>query len=460
MSEGDIIAALATAPGRAALAVVRVSGPGSIELVGGCLRETDRFFRAPERHVGLYRALGAGRERIVDEVTAVKMPGPRSYTGEDMVEVTCHGGDVVVKEILGALWRAGARPAGRGEFTRRALLWGKINVLRAEATRAIIESRTGAGLRSAVGNYMGGYGPLLGRWKSELEDILAGVEALIEFPDEDDLREDAGGKGIRERLAGIERELREQLGRARAMRRAVEGIVVPIVGAKNAGKSTLFNLLLDEDRAIVHSDAGTTRDAVGERVNLEGMEITLVDTAGLGTPGEEIEGMGIRRAWAHGTEAEIVLWVSAAGRSITEEERELARKRAGRETIGVISKTDQGSPGEKKKFFREVGIRTIEGCMVEEAGRRSIREEVSRGLTQKCSAYECEAGIIQGERQEALAEALLDELRVLEGGGRGVGEEVAAERLRKALRVLGELSGDVTTEEILDRVFERFCIGK
>lgn len=392
--------------------------------------------RPVPRHATL-RFLRHGGEAL-DQALVLWFPAPASYTGEDCAELQLHGGPAVVSAVAEALVSLGARPAEPGEFTRRAFLHGKLDLTAAEGIADLIEAETEAQRRQALRQAGGALAARLAGWAARLTRLLARQEAFIEFEDED-LPDDLNEMVALE-AAVLRHELAAEiaLGQGEALR---EGVRIAIMGAPNAGKSSLLNTLARRDAAIVSSQPGTTRDVIQVRLVLSGVPVTLSDTAGLRQAGDAIEAEGVRRARAEGEAADLVLAVFAADAVPDEATRQLVDAGA----LAVVNKVDLAAPaieGLAVSAFTGVGISELQMAI-------SARVTAMAGLS--------EAALLTRPRHRA---ALSDAVAALDTLPDAHLPELAAESLRAALRALGRLTGAVGSEAILDLVFSEFCIGK
>jgi tRNA modification GTPase len=458
MQSGDTIAALATARGNAALAVIRVSGPDAIDIVGEHIDERSVFLDMDPWRLRRLRFVRRNSGELVDEVTAVKYTAPRSYTGENMVEIICHGGMVVVERILEQLADGGARYAGRGEFTRRAFLNGKTDLVRAEAVHELVVSQTVRGSKHAADMYGGAYRQVIGGWKAAVERILADIETAIEFGDEGSVTETELGSHA-PAVASVRKNIEEEIQKWEAVRQWERGVDVVIAGPANAGKSTLLNCMVGYERALVHEKAGTTRDSVSEQVVLEGSEVRIIDTAGIRKTGDVVEGLGISKTREQLEGAGLVVWVTAADRRLEAEERMIIeeRKRYGK-IVAVINKSDLGRSEEKERYFEEAGIGWIGAAARRKEERMRVVSFVSSEI-RSGGVQGVEGSVIASLRQERLARDITEELHRAERYAEGQ-EEFAAYHCRKAVDLFEEYVGKHATEEMLNGIFERFCIGK
>ncbi|WP_309228531.1 tRNA uridine-5-carboxymethylaminomethyl(34) synthesis GTPase MnmE [Roseomonas sp. KE2513] len=431
----DTVFALATAPGRAAIAVLRLSGPATSAILAALCRHPPAA-----RRVSLRRLRDADGT-VLDEALVLHFPGPASYTGEDSAELHLHGSPAVVEAVGAALVSLGARPAGPGEFTRRAVLNGRMDLTAAEGVIDLIEAETAAQAIQALRLAGGGLHALAQDWAARLATLLARQEALIEFEDEDLPTYLAAA--LPPDLARLAAELATRLAEDTGAERVRTGLDVAILGAPNAGKSSLLNALAGREAAIVSAYAGTTRDIVEARLVLAGLPATLADTAGLREAGDEIEAEGVRRALHRGEEADIVLAVLPCG--IPPDEPTLALI-ARRPCILVATKADLAPPPHPEAI--SVSVRSGTGL---DALRARLETEAV------ALAPRSAAALLTRPRHRAI---LADTLRWLREAEDATFPELRADALREALRALGRLTGKVGAEDILDRLFAEFCIGK
>ncbi len=426
----DTIFALATGAARSAVAIIRLSGPESARITTAFCGALPPARRACLRDV-------RGRDgALLDRGLILWMPGPASYTGEDTAEFHLHGGVAVTTAVARALVQVGARPAEPGEFTRRAFLSGRMDLLEAEAIADLVAAETETQRRQALGRQHGAAGQLVQAWSDRLTRCLAYQEAAIDFPDETS-SEQTTPRGAREIQALIE-DVASHLARAPAGERVRHGVVVAIAGEPNVGKSSLFNALAEHEAAIVSPLPGTTRDVLEVALDLGGVAVTLVDTAGLREAADPLEAEGVRRAKARIAAADLVLTLVQAG---TRE----AGLAAAPGALKVVSKTDLAAAPDGA-----LGISVVSGEGLD-ALKARLLEHAAR-LT-GCG----EAALFARARQVAALQDVVDGLRAaLEAPM----PELRAEELRLALAALGRLAGRVDTEAVLDVVFGAFCIGK
>lgn len=460
----DDIAAIATAPGEAGLAVVRVSGAGAFAVADRVFRGAVKLAASPSHtlHHGWVAAPG-GPDQLLDEVVAGVFRAPRSFTREDVVELTCHGGALPARQVLGALLAAGARLARPGEFTLRAFLRGRLDLAQAEAVADLIHAETRAASELAIAQLRGALSERLRAFASRVGDCAAEVEARVDFA------EDVGGVEVPAHVVGAARGLAAELAAfvgegawARAVR---EGVHVPIVGRPNAGKSTLFNRLLGEERAIVAASPGTTRDRVSEALELAGVRVTLSDTAGLRATGDEVEAEGVARSRGAMDAAALVLWVHDATRAPDAEDLAIAAGMRGRRVLLAVNKSDvAGADAAASTAAALAGALGGTPSAVALSARTGegvaeLRDALARALGDR--GHGPLAGAVANARHaEALSRAVGALDRAAAAGERGEPGEFVALELREALAAIDEVTGQRVSDELLDRIFGRFCIGK
>jgi len=435
----NAIFALTSGAGRAAIAVLRLSGAGTAEIVA----QLAGRLPAPRR-ASLRTLRGPATEEVLDEALVLWFPGPASYTGEDSAELHLHGGPAVIAGVAEALAALGARPAEPGEFTRRAFVNGKLDLTAAEGIADLIEAETAAQRRQALRQAGGALATLYGGWSTRLTRLLARQEAFIEFEDED---LPAGlDAAVAAEAATLATEIAAHLTEGTRGERLRTGLEIAILGAPNAGKSSLLNALAGREAAIVSARAGTTRDVVEVRLDLGGVPATLADTAGLRDAADEIEAEGIRRALRRAEEADLVVALFAADRPPDAETLAWVTPA----TLVVASKADIAAAPARIGGVTPLAVSALTGFGLAALRTRLEAEAVTRaGLTASASLTRPRhrAALIEAEGWlKELATAPLPELR--------------AETLRAALRALGRITGAVGVEAVLDAVFGEFCIGK
>ncbi len=447
----DPIAALATAPGRSALAVVRCSGTGIFDVVRRVIRPFTIEPSRTARLTGFYSAHGS----LLDRGLCTTFPGPASYTGEDMVELSCHGGLLVPAELLGALQAAGARPARPGEFTFRAVLNGKLDLLQAEAVGDLIDATAPHQGKAALHQMEGGLSRRLDALREDLIGLLALLDYEVDFPEEDD------GPVPRKEILARVRTCQENIGgliaTAPAGERLREGALVVIVGPPNAGKSSLFNALLGTDRALVTELPGTTRDAIEAATALEGWPVRLADTAGLWEAPDRLDRLGVEVSRRYLGAADLLLACVPAGEEPSEEMQRLAdRKGEGGDAILVRTKADLDVDAEAARERRGIAVSIVTG-----RGLDLLRREIVRRIFSGGATSDLEPVLTRERHRVALVRA-----RESLGAVREILEEergdavLVAHQVRIGVAALDELVGVVDPDEVLGRIFSQFCVGK
>lgn len=452
----DTIAAVSTPPGNGGIGIVRISGKTAATVGSAIFKPVkDGGLKSHRFYFGAIH--DPASDELIDEAMAVLMKAPRSYTCEDVFELHCHGGVLVVERVLDLVLKSGARLADAGEFTRRAFLNGRIDLIQAEAVMDIIGSQTEAALRLAQHQREGALSNMIYEARGHLVQALALIEAYIDFP-EDDLGEtDISTISLTVgRALSILGELLAGFNDGRILR---EGISVLIIGKPNAGKSSLLNRLLNENRAIVTHIPGTTRDIIEETINLGGLPVKLLDSAGIRSTSDIVEQEGIRRALDKIQEADLVLFVLDASRPFDSEDQMILDALSDAKTILVLNKSDLPRVVELPACFD--GMISIPISASSGSGVDDLRERVRTTFLHETALDSREfVAISRARHRDALvsAEAVLQKFR--DGLLLGLGLDLLAIDLRDALSAIGSVTGETTCDEVLDAIFSSFCIGK
>ncbi len=456
MTLDDTIAAIATPIGEGGLAVIRISGPRALSIADRCFAATGnkaiRPSTAPSHTIHFGHIVRNGA--IVDEVLLSVMRAPRTFTREDVAEISCHGGLLPAKTVLDTVLENGARLAEPGEFTRRAFLNGRIDLAQAEAVADLIHSRTELALRAANEQLAGKLSQRVNVLRDEMVKTLAHIEAHIDFPDEDiapDTKEQLIGR-LEHTIAAIDQLLRTA-NEGQILRR---GIRAAIIGRPNAGKSSLLNQLLGRDRAIVSPIPGTTRDTIEETANIRGLPVVFIDTAGLRAARDEIEQEGIRRSRQSLEQAELILHVLDSSEPFTEEDRNFLDELHGKKRIAVLNKADLPT---KLIFPSTLDTLHSVSCATGE-GIESLKDAIRNVVWSGEIKAEMLEVMINSRHQDALNRARAATDRTMEALRSEQTLELVALDLRIAVNAIGEIVGKTTTEDLLDMIFSQFCIGK
>ena len=454
----DTIAAIATAPGEGAIAIVRLSGPETFSLA-------DRFFRcaapAPsQRAAGTFthgQIVVPTSGEILDDALLLVFRAPHSYTGEDSVEFQCHGGTQAAQRILGALLSSGARQADPGEFTKRAFLNGKIDLTQAEAVLDLIHARSERAARLATAQLEDALGLRIRSLYDSLLAVSADIEAMLDFPD-DELPQSVPNE-IGNRLEAVSAEIQSLLDTWHEGHVLREGARVVIAGAPNVGKSTLLNLLAGRDRAIVSPHPGTTRDTIEESVALQGYPIQLVDTAGLRDAPCEIEQEGIRRTHQALSQADLCVCLVDASKSLSAEEKSFLASHDPKKVLVLLNKIDLGQEIRPESL---PGIDSMSVSLQKSPPIAEIADKIIQKVLQKPSGGDQETFAISERHRNSLQIALDEVISSIFRLKSGLEADFmpAATHARAAMDQIGYIFGKNSTEEMLDAIFSRFCVGK
>ncbi|NEQ48724.1 MAG: tRNA uridine-5-carboxymethylaminomethyl(34) synthesis GTPase MnmE [Leptolyngbya sp. SIO3F4] len=459
MQQGDTICALATAPGVGAIAVIRVSGPQAFEIVHSLFRGKDlREVPTHTVHFGtiLYR------DQALDEVLATVFRGPKSYTGEDTVELSCHGSPYIRQQLVNGLIEAGARHAEPGEFTLRAFLNGKLDLSQAEAVADLIASDSEASHKLALQQMRGGFSQKIGKLREELIHFASMLELELDFSEED--VEFADRSALQTLLTNVHRLTQNLLDSFRVGNVLKHGVPVVIAGKPNAGKSTLLNRLLNEERAIVSEVAGTTRDVIEDQVVIDGLVFRFMDTAGIRDTQDTVEAIGVEKTLEKLRAAAIVIYVFDVHTTTREElqalEQELSQEleTSGGRLLWVGNKADGLDETELRQRFDH-----LPDLLLISAKANTGISILTQSLVQLIESEQVTEGdvVVSNSRHyQALQRANGSVLQALHGLDTGVTSDFIAMDIRQALHYLGEITGEITTDDLLGNIFSKFCIGK
>ena len=455
MHATDTIVALSTPPGRSGIGVIRLSGKRSLELVRSLV--SDQNFSPEPNRVILKTVRDPENDKVLDQVLVTYFKTPHSFTGEDIVELSCHGSPPLLLHIIDILLQLGARAADPGEFTLRALSKGRMNLSQAEAIRDLIDAQTMTAVQQAARQLGGELSTRLQPVKDELIKIIVPLESALEFV-EDDLPQDVTAN-VNRKLVELIDNLERLAQSFRSGRLLKDGLKVALVGCPNAGKSSLFNGLLMRDRAIVTSIPGTTRDSLSEVFNVDGIPLLLIDTAGMRSSSDTIEQLGIERTEQAIIDADVVVVVIDGSQPLSEADRYVLAKASQNNYLVALNKSDLQSYSTKSVSQLESGARVV-----------SVSAKTREGLDTLCSAITGpfhshglnEADfLITNARHYDLLKRAADSLRVsAELLQQSSSEELTLVGLYDALRFLGEITGETTSEDVLSQIFSTFCIGK
>ena len=454
----DTIAAISTAIGEAGIAIVRMSGDDSVNIIDEIfVSASGKKMAEAENRRFLYGHIADG-DKLIDEVLVVKMKGPHSYTAEDIVEIHCHGGVVSVKRILNLILSKGARLAEKGEFTKRGFLNGRIDLTQAEAVIDMIKAKTDISFDMGLNQLSGALSEVLNKLKDELVSMQALIVANIDFPDED--IEDAAYHDLMERSDKILEKMDNLLDNSKNSRLLRDGINTVILGKPNVGKSSLLNGLLKYDRAIVTDIAGTTRDIIEDYINLDGVLLKITDTAGIRETDDEVEKIGVNIAREKLKEADLVIAIFDISRDFDKDDEEILNLIKDKKHITILNKDDLDqkiSDEEIEKYFKDDYLRL---SVMENESVKKI-ENLIIDLFFDGELQISSDSILSNIRHiNALKEAKKALLEVNESLKEKVFLDLIEVDLENVIGHISEITGTITTEDILDRVFSDFCIGK
>ncbi len=458
MNSYDTIAAISTPIGQGGLGIVRITGPNALEIADRifmCKKGLPSSFPTHTVHYGQVHTGGG----IIDSALLILMRGPRTYTGEDTVEISCHGGRIVLHKTLTAAIKAGARPANPGEFTLRAFLNDKLDLSQAEAVQQLIGAENELAFRVASEQLRGKLHRTIEAIRSQIVDVAAVVEASIDFPDED--IEISPREELCAELTSARENIEKLVSTFEDGVKVIEGVNVVIAGIPNVVKSTLLNALLEKDAAIVTPVAGTTRDVVRESLILQGIALNVFDTAGIRRPRGVVEKEGVKRSRKALREAHLVLFVLDADAGVSEEDRRIFEELRGKRYIIVINKIDLTPEVDAEALARPFGdAPTVKTSALKLEGIAELKHQITDNIWSGDIPSGDRAIITSVRHKDALERAR----EALDGAAKalqeGLSPEFPAVEMREALDALGLITGETADEEILDKIFSKFCIGK
>lgn len=456
----DTIAAISTPIGIAGIAIIRVSGRGAVPVVEKVFRNSrGKNIELARNHSLLYGHIVESDGRIVDEVLVSIMREPHSFTAEDVVEINCHGGVVAVREVLELVLKAGARPAEPGEFSKRAFLNGRIDLAQAEAIIDLINSKTQKSLDVAVRQLKGALSDELKKASEKLLEILAYIEAGIDFPEHD--IEDLSRAKIRQTAEETFNILKKLISSSEAGKVFREGLKTVIIGKPNVGKSSLLNSLLKENRAIVTDIPGTTRDVIEEVVNIRGIPLVLVDTAGIRETDDIVEKMGVEKSRERFKDADLILLMIDASTGINEDDKEILSLVKGKSCLIIVNKTDIGKDISNMEIEKNSGNNDIVRLsLLTGEGLEDLEEKIETIVYGGNVSGGDELLVTNIRHKNSLEKAARSIEEVFRALDDGLPTDFLAIDIKASLESLGEITGESLSEDLVDQIFSRFCIGK
>ena len=455
----DTIAAIATAMAPSGIGIVRISGPEAVAVA-------DRLYRGKKKEKKLadmkshtiHYGWIVEKEQVLDEVLVMLMREPHSYTGEDTVEIDCHGGVLAVKRVREAVLHAGARIADPGEFTKRAFLNGRIDLSQAEAVMDVISAKSEYALQSSVSQLQGSVRRAVKEIREKLLYEIAFIESALDDPEHISL------DGYPEKLEGIvqeeKRKIEKLLKSADDGKMLQEGIKTVILGKPNAGKSSLLNLLVGEEKAIVTDIAGTTRDVLEEQISLGGISLRMLDTAGIRSTADKVEQIGVERAKEHAKNADLILYVVDASVPLDENDGQIMELLKGRKTILLLNKSDLETVISKEELTARIDAPVLNISAREETGLAELEALIKEMFFQGEISFNDEVYITNMRQKRALEEAL-ESLKLVENSiAMGMPEDFFSIDLMNAYERLGSIIGEAVGEDLVNEIFSKFCTGK
>ncbi|GHU43425.1 tRNA modification GTPase MnmE [Clostridia bacterium] len=459
MQDSDTIAAIATALTNSGISIIRISGENALSIMDKIYRSKNGLKKISEQssHTIHYGYIYDG-DQLIDEVMVLLMHSPNSYTKEDVVEIDCHGGSLVTKRILEAILSRGVRLAEPGEFTKRAFLNGRIDLSQAESVMDLISAKNDFALQSSLRQLKGSVKEIIGKMRERLLYEIAFIESALDDPEHISL------EGYEEKLLLIVREERIKIKKLLSDSEngilLKDGIQTVIVGRPNAGKSSLLNLLIGEDRAIVTEVPGTTRDILKEEINLEGITLHLVDTAGIRDSEDQIEQIGVEKAKKYLLNADLILYLIDGSKDLERSDNEMIELIQGKKTIVLLNKYDLGSALEKEELQDRIKQPVIDFSVKEKVGIEELVQTIKNLFFQGKISIKDEWVITNARHVSALQEAKKSLDLVEESIVSGLPEDFYSIDLMNAYEELGRIIGESVGEDLVNEIFSKFCMGK
>lgn len=455
----DTIAAVATAMTASGIGIIRISGPDSRAITGKIYRSKGGKKRIEEvpTHTINYGFIWDGEE-MIDEVLVMVMDGPRSYTGEDTVEIDCHGGVLAMKRVLETVVKYGARPAEPGEFTKRAFLNGRIDLSQAEAVIDVINAKNEYALKSSVSQLRGAVQKVIREIREQIIYQIAYIESALDDPEHISI--DGYGERLKEETGAIKEKINRLLDTVKEGKLMKEGIKTVIVGKPNAGKSSLLNILVGEERAIVTDIAGTTRDILEETIVLHGISLRMIDTAGIRNTEDVVEKIGVGKAIEYAKDADLVLYVVDASIPLDENDREIIKLLEDKKAVIILNKTDLKQVVEEKDLRELADHPVVSISAKEEEGIDRLEQQIKEMFFEGNLTFNDEIYITNVRHKAALEEAKRSILLVEDSIEMGMPEDFYSIDLMNAYEALGSIIGEAVGEDLVNEIFSKFCTGK
>lgn len=455
----DTIAAIATAMTASGIGIIRISGEEAFVIVDRIYKgkKKEKKLSNEKSHTIHYGYIMDGEETI-DEVLVLLMRGPHSYTGEDTVEIDCHGGVYVMKRILETVIKYGARPAEPGEFTKRAFLNGRLDLSQAEAVIDVIQSKNEYALKSSVSQLRGAVQKVIREIREQIIYQIAYIESALDDPEHISI--DGYGERLKEETGAIKEKINRLLDTVKEGKLMKEGIKTVIVGKPNAGKSSLLNILVGEERAIVTDIAGTTRDILEETIVLHGISLRMIDTAGIRNTEDVVEKIGVGKAIEYAKDADLVLYVVDASIPLDENDREIIKLLEDKKAVIILNKTDLKQVVEERDLRELADHPVVSISAKEEEGIDRLEQQIKEMFFEGNLTFNDEIYITNVRHKAALEEAKRSILLVEDSIEMGMPEDFYSIDLMNAYEALGSIIGEAVGEDLVNEIFSKFCTGK
>ena len=460
MLQQDTITALVTAVGESSVGIIRISGPEATSIANKIYKGKNDFLTAESHTVHYGYVYDYKQDKKVDEAIFLLMRGPRSFTGEDVVEVQCHGGMVVLKQVLQLILLSGARLAEQGEFSKRAFLNGRLDLAQAESIMDIVQAKTERGVDLALSQLQGSLSGMVKELRADLLELVAFIQADIDYPDDDIER--LTPEEFQSRVANLKEQIASVLENAQKGKMIRDGLRVVIAGKPNVGKSSLLNALLGHERAIVTDIPGTTRDVIEEYINLNGIPLKIVDTAGIRETDNVVEQIGVDKAQQFVKNADLVLYVVDAVQGLTDEDREMLAEIKNQHVIYLMNKSDVGITDAARTDFANAigGAPVLEISAREKLGLDQLEQSIMELFFSGTLEVQNDIMVTNVRHIQILEESAAHMEGFLTGLSLGMSVDFLVIDLQNAWEKLGKITGETVEEDLLDQIFSKFCLGK